>query len=178
MGTMWYLCDPTPSGWCKTDALSTDFGKGRPYVIFQFSLRDQASNWLELLPAGSISTWEDLTTRFLAQFFPPGRTKKLHEGPFDYKDPNIERLLGFMEHKVDMLMNNAISLMRRSESFFGISSNMMHQLPPEPSRQEAFEDLMMNFILDQEERVQQLEEYTGAIVRDFMQLSAEVVEKF
>ncbi|GKG00151.1 hypothetical protein Tco_0301841, partial [Tanacetum coccineum] len=24
--------------------------------------------------AGSITTWEDLTTRFLAQFFPPGRT--------------------------------------------------------------------------------------------------------
>ncbi|GJT74534.1 zinc finger, CCHC-type containing protein [Tanacetum coccineum] len=34
--------------------------------LFQFSLRDQASNWLKRLPAGSISTWEDLTTRFLA----------------------------------------------------------------------------------------------------------------
>ncbi|GKB41082.1 hypothetical protein Tco_0886024 [Tanacetum coccineum] len=28
--------------------------------LFQFSLRDQASNWLEHLLAGSISTWEDL----------------------------------------------------------------------------------------------------------------------
>ncbi|GKC75254.1 MAK10-like protein [Tanacetum coccineum] len=46
--------------------------------LFQFSLCDQASNWLERLPVGSISTWEDLTTRFLAQFFPPGRTVKLH----------------------------------------------------------------------------------------------------
>ncbi|GJZ66692.1 zinc finger, CCHC-type containing protein [Tanacetum coccineum] len=45
--------------------------------LFQFSLHDQASNWLERLPAGSITTWEDLTTRFLAQFFPPGRTAKL-----------------------------------------------------------------------------------------------------
>ncbi|GJV62918.1 zinc finger, CCHC-type containing protein [Tanacetum coccineum] len=45
--------------------------------LFQFSLRDQASNWLERLPAGSITTWEDLTTRFLAQFFPPGRAAKL-----------------------------------------------------------------------------------------------------
>nr|GEV77556.1 zinc finger, CCHC-type [Tanacetum cinerariifolium] len=33
--------------------------------LFQFSLRDQASNWLERLPAGSITTWEDLTTHFL-----------------------------------------------------------------------------------------------------------------
>ncbi|GKC28301.1 zinc finger, CCHC-type containing protein [Tanacetum coccineum] len=45
--------------------------------LFQFSLRDQASNWLERLPAGSITTWEDLTTRFIAQFFPPGRTANL-----------------------------------------------------------------------------------------------------
>nr|GEY98549.1 reverse transcriptase domain-containing protein [Tanacetum cinerariifolium] len=33
----------------------------RPY-LFQFSLHDQASNCLERLPAGSITTWEDLTT--------------------------------------------------------------------------------------------------------------------
>ncbi|GKF21675.1 hypothetical protein Tco_0070313 [Tanacetum coccineum] len=30
--------------------------------LFQFSLPDQASNWLECLQAGSITTWEDLTT--------------------------------------------------------------------------------------------------------------------
>ncbi|GJX15667.1 MAK10-like protein [Tanacetum coccineum] len=46
-------------------------------LYFQFSLRDQASNWLERLPAGSITTWKDLTTRFFAQFFPPGRIVKL-----------------------------------------------------------------------------------------------------
>nr|GFA89776.1 zinc finger, CCHC-type [Tanacetum cinerariifolium] len=45
--------------------------------LFQFCLRDQASNWLERLPAGSVTTWEDLTTRFLAKFFPPGKTVKL-----------------------------------------------------------------------------------------------------
>ncbi|GJZ47313.1 MAK10-like protein [Tanacetum coccineum] len=45
--------------------------------LFQFSLRDQSCNWLERLPGGFIATWEDLTTRFLAQFFPPGRTTKL-----------------------------------------------------------------------------------------------------
>ncbi|GKD12719.1 zinc finger, CCHC-type containing protein, partial [Tanacetum coccineum] len=45
--------------------------------LVQFSLRGQVSNWLERLPAGSITTWEDLTSRFLAQFFPPGRTSKL-----------------------------------------------------------------------------------------------------
>ncbi|GJS76983.1 zinc finger, CCHC-type containing protein [Tanacetum coccineum] len=43
--------------------------------LFQFSLCDQASNWLERLLARSISTWEDLTTRFLTQFFPPGSVR-------------------------------------------------------------------------------------------------------
>ncbi|GJU09226.1 MAK10-like protein, partial [Tanacetum coccineum] len=46
-------------------------------MFVSISLRDQASNWLERLPAESISTWEDLTTRFLAEFFPPGRTARL-----------------------------------------------------------------------------------------------------
>ncbi|GKB37909.1 zinc finger, CCHC-type containing protein [Tanacetum coccineum] len=45
--------------------------------LFKFSLRDQASGWLERLPDGSITTWKDLTTRFLAQFLPPGITVKL-----------------------------------------------------------------------------------------------------
>ncbi|GKE52141.1 MAK10-like protein [Tanacetum coccineum] len=45
--------------------------------LFQFALRDQAINWLEHLPTRSISTWEDLNTRFLAQFFPLGRIVKL-----------------------------------------------------------------------------------------------------
>nr|GEU96409.1 MAK10-like protein [Tanacetum cinerariifolium] len=45
--------------------------------LFQFSLRDQVSNWLKSLPAGSITTWEDLTTRFLVHLFQSGRIAKL-----------------------------------------------------------------------------------------------------
>ncbi|GJW24818.1 zinc finger, CCHC-type containing protein [Tanacetum coccineum] len=61
------------------DSLDLDVGNmERTHLcLFQFSLRDQASKWLERLPAGSISTWEDLITHFLNQFFPPGRTAKL-----------------------------------------------------------------------------------------------------
>ncbi|GJR41596.1 zinc finger, CCHC-type containing protein [Tanacetum coccineum] len=60
--------------------------------LFQFSLRDQASNWLERLPAGSITTWEDLTTRFLAQFFPPGRTTKLRNDILMFQQHHGESL--------------------------------------------------------------------------------------
>ncbi|GJW94393.1 hypothetical protein Tco_0174065 [Tanacetum coccineum] len=61
------------------DSLDLD-GENRERMhlrLFQFSIRDQASNWLERLPAGSITTREGLTTRFFAQFFPPRRTVKL-----------------------------------------------------------------------------------------------------
>ncbi|GJZ34455.1 MAK10-like protein [Tanacetum coccineum] len=49
------------------------------FVDYASSRTDKAraSNWLKHLPAGSITTWEDLTTHFLAQFFPPGRIAKL-----------------------------------------------------------------------------------------------------
>ncbi|GJY51659.1 zinc finger, CCHC-type containing protein [Tanacetum coccineum] len=60
--------------------------------LFQFSLRDQASNWLERLPAGSITTWEDLTTRFLAQFFPPRRTTKLRNDNLMFQQHHGESL--------------------------------------------------------------------------------------
>ncbi|GJQ98302.1 MAK10-like protein [Tanacetum coccineum] len=63
--------------------------------LFQFSLRDQASNWLERLPAGYISTWEDLTTHFLAQFFSPGRTSKLQND-----------ILMFQKHQVQIFYDH------------------------------------------------------------------------
>ncbi|GJX21198.1 zinc finger, CCHC-type containing protein [Tanacetum coccineum] len=60
--------------------------------LFQFSLRDQASNWLERLSAGSITTWEDLATRFLAQFFPSGRTAKLRNDILMFQQHHGESL--------------------------------------------------------------------------------------
>ncbi|GJY09335.1 MAK10-like protein [Tanacetum coccineum] len=60
--------------------------------LFQISLRDQASNWLERLPAGSITIWEDLTTRFLAQFFPSRRTAKLRNNILMFQQHHGESL--------------------------------------------------------------------------------------
>ncbi|GJZ44387.1 hypothetical protein Tco_0591642 [Tanacetum coccineum] len=99
------------------------------------------------------------------------------EGSLDYKNPDIEQLLGVMKYKVDALIKNAISLMGRSKGVFRMESNEMYQIPPEPSRQEDFEHIVMNFILDQKERVKQLKEYIRVIMDDFMQLSSEVIRR-
>ncbi|GJS49255.1 MAK10-like protein [Tanacetum coccineum] len=59
-------------------------------------------------PNGSISTWEDLTTRFLAQFFPPGRTAKLRNDILMFQQHHGEsRLPSYRfnvsaDHRVDL----------------------------------------------------------------------------
>nr|GEV48969.1 hypothetical protein [Tanacetum cinerariifolium] len=101
----------------------------------------------------------------------------LGEGSLDYENLDIKQLLGVMECKVDTLMKEAISLMGRSKSVFGMTSKTVYQLPSKPSRQEEFENLVINFILNQEEKVKRLKEYIGVIGSDFMQLSLEVIRK-
>ncbi|GKA12593.1 zinc finger, CCHC-type containing protein [Tanacetum coccineum] len=71
--------------------------------LFQFSLHDKASNWLECLPTGSISTWEDFTMRFLAQFFPSGRTAKLRNDILMFQQHQGESLSEAWTHFKDLL---------------------------------------------------------------------------
>ncbi|GJZ30687.1 zinc finger, CCHC-type containing protein [Tanacetum coccineum] len=68
-----------------------------------FTLRDQAINWLDRLPAGSISTWDDLTTRFLAQFFPPERTAKLQNDILMFQQHQGESLYDVWNRFKDLL---------------------------------------------------------------------------
>ncbi|GJS40257.1 hypothetical protein Tco_0565300 [Tanacetum coccineum] len=188
-GTMWCLFDPIPSGWCKTDAHSMDFIPHHgidlwlQVQIFYDRIDHTLKRTVDYASRGrlrKISTKKAWATiEELARYEDEGWNDPVapREGSLDYENPDIEQLLGVMERKVDTLMKEAISLMGGSESVFGMTSNTLYQLPSEPSRQEEFEDLVMNFILDQDEKVRQLEEYMCVIRSDFMQLSLEVVGK-
>ncbi|GKA42835.1 protein kinase-like domain, concanavalin A-like lectin/glucanase domain protein [Tanacetum coccineum] len=55
------------------------------------------------LDVGSITTWEDLTTRFLAQFFPPGRTAKLRNDILMFQQHHGESLSEAWTHFKDLL---------------------------------------------------------------------------
>ncbi|GJX26169.1 hypothetical protein Tco_0232465 [Tanacetum coccineum] len=47
---------------------------------FPMSLTGAASRWLKYKPTGSITTWEDLKTKFLSKYCPPARiAKKMKE---------------------------------------------------------------------------------------------------
>ncbi|GJW11983.1 zinc finger, CCHC-type containing protein [Tanacetum coccineum] len=89
---------PTPQGFSKT-----------------------SSNWLERLPAGSITTWEDLTTRFLAQFFPPRRTVKLRNDILMFQQHHGESLSEAWTHFKDLLqkvLHHGIDLWLQVQFFY------------------------------------------------------------
>nr|GEX91529.1 zinc finger, CCHC-type [Tanacetum cinerariifolium] len=69
-----------------------------------FSFPNQAIKWLDRLPAGSISTWDDLTTRFLAQFFPPGRTAKFQKDILMFQQHQDESLCDAWTRFKDLLL--------------------------------------------------------------------------
>ncbi|GKA91476.1 zinc finger, CCHC-type containing protein [Tanacetum coccineum] len=94
--------------------------KGRACVYLN-SLRDQASNWLERVPAGSISTWEDLTTHFLAQFFPPERTSKLQHDILIFQKHQGESLSEAWTRFKDLVQkfpHNGIDLWLQNQIFY------------------------------------------------------------
>ncbi|GKE59765.1 hypothetical protein Tco_1510132 [Tanacetum coccineum] len=98
----------------------------------------------------------------------------LDEVSLNHENLNIEQLLRIMERKVDTLMKDAISLMEKRESVFRLTANEMYRPLSEPSCQEEFEHIVMNFIFDQEERITQLEDYMQVIAEEFIEFSSEV----
>ncbi|GKA73693.1 zinc finger, CCHC-type containing protein [Tanacetum coccineum] len=88
---------------------------------FWFSFRDQAINSLDRLPAGSISTWDDLTTHFLAQFFPPGRTAKLQKDILMFQQHQDESLCDAWTRFKDLLQkvpHHGLDLWLQVQTFY------------------------------------------------------------
>ncbi|XP_059313969.1 uncharacterized protein LOC132064845 [Lycium ferocissimum] len=61
-------------------------------TLFPLSLLGNASNWLLAEPANSITTWDDLATKFLTRFFPPAKTARLRREIMSFRQKNGEKL--------------------------------------------------------------------------------------
>ncbi|GKD54340.1 zinc finger, CCHC-type containing protein [Tanacetum coccineum] len=86
-----------------------------------FDLTPPASNWLKHLPAGPISTWENLTTRFLAQLFPPGRTAKFRNDILMFQQHQGESLFEAWTRFKDLLQkfpHHGIDLWLKVQIFY------------------------------------------------------------
>ncbi|GKA56825.1 putative reverse transcriptase domain-containing protein [Tanacetum coccineum] len=72
--------------------------------VFLISLTDAASRWLRNKPIGSIKTWEDLKTKFLNKFCPPGQTTKKMEEINNFQQEPDETLYQACERFKELLM--------------------------------------------------------------------------
>ncbi|XP_073300504.1 uncharacterized protein [Primulina huaijiensis] len=71
--------------------------------LFPFSLRDKAKSWLNCLPAGSITTWDDMAKAFLLKYFPPSKTMKLRADITTFSQFEQESLYEAWERYKDLL---------------------------------------------------------------------------
>ncbi|KAJ9183688.1 hypothetical protein P3X46_007511 [Hevea brasiliensis] len=60
--------------------------------LFPFSLKDCARYWLHSLSLGLITTWDELSQAFLAQYFPPSKTTKLRNELTSFRPRDDESL--------------------------------------------------------------------------------------
>ncbi|GJT37949.1 homeodomain-like protein [Tanacetum coccineum] len=72
--------------------------------VFPISLTRAASCWLRNEPTGSIKTWEDLKTKFLNRYCPPGRTAKKMEEINNFQQEPDETLYQAWERFKEPLM--------------------------------------------------------------------------
>ncbi|XP_073120982.1 uncharacterized protein [Henckelia pumila] len=71
--------------------------------LFPFSLRDKAKAWLTNLPAGSITTWDDLAKAFLTKYFTPSKSMKLRADITTFSQGEQETLYEAWERYKDLL---------------------------------------------------------------------------
>ncbi|GJX07475.1 mitochondrial proton/calcium exchanger protein-like protein isoform X1 [Tanacetum coccineum] len=71
---------------------------------FPMSLTGAASCWLRNKPSGSITTWEDLKTKFLSKYCPPACTAKKMEEINNFQQEPDENLYQAWERFKDLLM--------------------------------------------------------------------------
>ncbi|XP_075489512.1 uncharacterized protein LOC142528355 [Primulina tabacum] len=71
--------------------------------LFPFCLRDQARGWLQSLPLGSITTWQELATKFLAKYFPPAKSAQLKIEISTFRQTDFEQLYEAWERYKELL---------------------------------------------------------------------------
>ncbi|GJW50982.1 hypothetical protein Tco_0092333 [Tanacetum coccineum] len=72
--------------------------------VFPISLTGAATRWLRNEPTSSIKTWEDLKTKFLNKYCPPGRIAKKMEKINNFQQEPDETLYQAWERFKELLM--------------------------------------------------------------------------
>ena len=64
---------------CDTVKINGVTSEAIRLILFRFSLRDKAKAWLNSFPTDFFTTWEEVTTQFLAKYFPHSKSSKFRD---------------------------------------------------------------------------------------------------
>ncbi|KAH9724739.1 hypothetical protein KPL70_007603 [Citrus sinensis] len=72
--------------------------------LFPFSLKDRARSWLNTLPANSISSWEQMVTKFLNKYFPVHKTNAIRREISEFTQRDDEQFFETWERFNGLLL--------------------------------------------------------------------------
>ena len=72
--------------------------------LFPFSLKDKVKAWLNSLPSNSITSWDQLISKFLSKFFPMSKTNALRREIADFRQAEGEQFYMCWERFKDLLL--------------------------------------------------------------------------
>ena len=73
-------------------------------ILFPFSLKDNAKTWYYSFAAGSIHTWDEMTTKFLKKFFPAHKTRQLRREILTFQQKDGALFFEAWEHFNELLL--------------------------------------------------------------------------
>ncbi|KAL0453492.1 UNVERIFIED_CONTAM: hypothetical protein Slati_1327300 [Sesamum latifolium] len=110
-----------PRGWNTSQQTHIGSNDAVRLRIFPLSLCDTAKDWLQSLPAGSITTWAALTQKFLTKYFPPAKTAKMLNDITSFVQLDRESLYDAWERFKSMLRkcpHHELPVWRQVQTFY------------------------------------------------------------
>ncbi|GJT71300.1 reverse transcriptase domain-containing protein [Tanacetum coccineum] len=96
-------------------------------ILFPFSLKGAAETWLENEPPCSITTWDDLVSKFLNRFFPHSKTRELRKEITNFQQVFGKTFTGAWERFNDLLRkcpHHGFSFLHQIDFFYnGLSQS-------------------------------------------------------
>ncbi|GJZ09481.1 reverse transcriptase domain-containing protein [Tanacetum coccineum] len=96
-------------------------------ILFPFSLKGAAETWLENEPPNSITSWDDLVSKFLNRFFPHSKTRELRKEITNFQQVFGETFTEAWERFKDLLRkcpHHGFSLLHQIDFFYnGLSQS-------------------------------------------------------
>ncbi|GJX55169.1 reverse transcriptase domain-containing protein [Tanacetum coccineum] len=89
--------------------------------LLQARTKGAAQTWLEKEPPNSITTWDDLVSKFVNQFFPPSRTANLRNDITNFQQKYNETFSEAWERFKDLLKkcpHHGFSLLHQIDTFY------------------------------------------------------------